>query len=116
MDDEGTVDVEMGWPVADRTRGAGRVEDALLPAATMLVYEHRGHYRELGRAHHALWELVEREGLTVDGPPREVYVTDPEELPDPAQWVTEIQFPLVRDEARLAALAGGAAGPREAAP
>jgi effector-binding domain-containing protein len=102
--EDGMVDVEMGWPVEGRAPGAARVEGALLPACTMLVYEHRGHYRELGRAHQALWELVGREGLTVDSPPREVYVTDPQELPNPADWVTEIQFPLVRDEARIAAL------------
>jgi effector-binding domain-containing protein len=89
----------LGAPVASRTQRCR--------PGTMLVYEHRGPYRELGRAHHALWELVEREGLTVDGSPREVYVTDPEEVPDPA---------LVRDEARIAELSAGTGAPREAYP
>jgi len=33
-----------------------------------------------------------------------VYWTDPSELPI-ADWVTEIQFPIERDEARIPALA-----------
>jgi effector-binding domain-containing protein len=104
--EDGVVDVEIGGPVEGEARGAGRVEYSVLPAATMLTYRHQGHYQELGRVHQALWELVEREGVTVDGAPREVYVTDPEEVPDPAEWVTVIQFPIVRDDARIAALTG----------
>jgi effector-binding domain-containing protein len=102
--EEGVLDVEIGGPVEGEAPGAGRVEYSVLPAATMLTYRHQGDYQELGRVHQALWELVEREGVTVDGAPREVYVTNPSEVPDPAEWVTEIQFPIVRDEARIAAL------------
>jgi effector-binding domain-containing protein len=108
MYDDGTVDVETGWPVADTVPGGGRVEYATVPGGTMLVYSHRGPYDELSRAHRALWELVEREGLTVDGAAREIYLTDPSEVPNPVDWVTEIQIPIVRDEARIAALAGTA--------
>jgi effector-binding domain-containing protein len=66
---------------------------------------HRGHYQELGRSYRALETLVELEGITKDGAPREIYETSPEEVPDPADWLTEVQFPIVRDEARIAALA-----------
>lgn len=108
MHDDGTVDLETGWPVERPASGGGRVEYATVPGGTMLVHTHRGPYDELNRAHRALWELIEREGLTVDGAAREVYLTDPAEVSDPADWVTEIQLPIVRDEARIAALAGAA--------
>jgi effector-binding domain-containing protein len=49
--------------------------------------------------------LVEEEGLETAGEPREIYWTSPDEFP-PDEWRTEIQFPIVRDKARIAALAG----------
>ena len=101
--DGGVVDVETGWPVEAGARGAGRVEEAVLPAATMLVYRHKGDYSGLGDAHRALWEFVDQEGLTVDGAPRELYVSNPEETP-PEEWITEIQFPIVPDDDRIAAI------------
>ncbi len=105
MDEGGTGIVETGWPVDREFPGGGRVEFATLPACTVIAYTHRGPYDELGGAHRALWELVEREGLETIGGPREIYPTDPKEVPDPADWLTEIQIPIVRDEARIAALA-----------
>ena len=107
-DEEGMVAIENGWAVPASVPGSGRIEAATLSACTVLSYRHRGHYQELDRSYRALQTLVEREGLTIAGVPREIYWTDPEELSDPADWVTEIQFPIVRDEARIAVLAGTA--------
>ena len=99
MGDDGTGDVEIGFPVEEGAEGSGRVEYDVLPAATMVSYEHRGHYQELGEVHRALWQLVESEGLAVEGAPREVYVTDPEEQPSPADWITVVQLPVPSDAA-----------------
>ena len=104
-DNEGVVELETGWPVDGQFPGAGRVEFTTLPACTVLSYWHRGHYQELGRSYRALEAFLDREGLTTNGPPREIYETSPEEVPDPADWLTEIQFPIVRDEARIASFA-----------
>ena len=103
-DEDGMVDVENAWTVGGRVAGSGRIEATTLSACTVLAYKHRGQYNELDRSYRALEALVEREGLSKAGEPREVYWTDPEQLP-PEEWVTEIQFPIVRDEARMAALA-----------
>lgn len=104
-DDDGIVDLEVGWPVAEELAGHGRVEYAILPAATMLAYLHRGDYRELDRSYRALQRFLEHEELAMAGAPREIYLTSPDEVPV-EEWLTEIQFPIVRDEARIAALAG----------
>jgi DNA-binding transcriptional MerR regulator len=105
-DDEGLVDLETGWPVDGTFPGEGRVELATLRACTVVSYMHRGHYAELGRSYRALEAFLEREGLTRNGPAREIYPTSPQEVEDPADWLTEVQFPIVRDEARIAALTG----------
>ncbi len=103
--EDGMAEVETGWPVAEPFPGGGRVEYATLPACTVLSYEHHGHYEELDRSYRALEAFVERAGVTVAGPPRELHPTNPQEVLDPADWVTEIQLPIVPDEARVAALA-----------
>jgi effector-binding domain-containing protein len=102
-DEEGFVDLEIGWPVSDELSGGGRIESSVLPGSTMLTYVHRGHYQELDRSYRALMTVIERGELTVTGAPREIYATDPEEAP-PEDWLTEIQFPIECDEARVAAL------------
>jgi effector-binding domain-containing protein len=66
---------------------------------------HRGHYQELGRTYRALDQLAKEDGLTTAGALREIYETSPEEVGDPADWLTEVRFPIVRDEARISALA-----------
>ena len=102
-DEEGMVDVENAWTVESAVPGGGRIEASTLAACTVLSYRHRGHYEELDRSYRALEALVERGGLAKDGEPREIYWTDPKELPSD-EWLTEIQLPIVRDEARIAAL------------
>jgi len=34
-------------------------------------------------------------GCASAGAPREVYLTSPEDTPDPADYLTEIQFPII---------------------
>ena len=104
-DEDGMVDVENAWTVDAEVSGSGRIEATTLPACTVLAYQHRGHYNELDRSYRALEALVESEGLSKAGEPREIYWTSPQELP-PEEWVTEIQFPIAQDEARIGALSG----------
>ncbi len=103
-DDEGMVAIQNSFPVEKGAPGRGRIEAATLPPCTVVAFEHRGHYNELDRSYRALTALVEQEHLELAGEPREIYWTAPDELP-PDEWLTEIQFPIVRDEARIAGLA-----------
>ncbi|MEO1056784.1 MAG: GyrI-like domain-containing protein, partial [Actinomycetota bacterium] len=65
-----------------------------LPAGPALVTVHRGPYDTLGDAHIALDRHMAEHGLTPASPPWEVYLTDPGEVPDPADWLTEVLWPL----------------------
>jgi effector-binding domain-containing protein len=40
---------------------------------------------------------IEASGYQVAGPNRELYLTSPNETKDPAKYVTEVQFPVVKN-------------------
>lgn len=65
-----------------------------LPAGPAAVTVHRGPYDRLGDAHIALDRWMAENGATAAGPPWEVYLTDPTDVPDPADWLTEIIWPI----------------------
>jgi effector-binding domain-containing protein len=88
-------EVEVGFPVAtpfaDDGEVVGRTEPPRLVATTL----HHGPYDEEGPAYQTVDAWVQEHGHTSAGLPREVYLTDPDVTPDPADYVTEIQFPIV---------------------
>jgi effector-binding domain-containing protein len=88
------LDAETGWLVDPDVPGRGRIEAKTLPAVRALVMKHVGPYEELGRSYRLMKETMEENGLTEAGAPREIYWTDPEEVPDPKDYVTEIVWPI----------------------
>jgi AraC family transcriptional regulator len=88
------LDAQTAWPVDDDVTGAGRIEPKSLPAARALVFTHIGPYEELSRSYRLLAEVMERNGLESAGPPREIYVTDPDEVADPNEYETRIVWPI----------------------
>ncbi len=90
----GMVTIKAGMPVAPGSRGDGEIEVAELPAGEGAVTIHTGSYDGLGDAHAAVETYLHDNGLTGDSPLREVYLTDPGETPDPADWKTQIVWPL----------------------
>jgi DNA-binding transcriptional MerR regulator len=93
-DDDGFVAAEIGWPVRGEVSGRGRIEAKTLPAVRALVMKHTGPYSELARSYRLMSEAMERHGLTAAGAPREVYVSNPEEVPDPNDYETVIVWPI----------------------
>lgn len=110
-DDDGMVEIENCITVAIPLPGRGRIESRALPACTAACLVHKGPYTELGRSYTALSSWIEEQGLETSGAPREIYVTDPEETPDPADYVTEIAWPIVPDEAKLERIRSGEGEP-----
>jgi AraC-like DNA-binding protein/effector-binding domain-containing protein len=70
------------------------VRTDVLPGGPAAFTLHKGAYDKLPDAFAAVEEWIEREGLVPAGPPWESYVTDPAEYPNPADWKTEIFWPL----------------------
>jgi DNA-binding transcriptional MerR regulator len=96
-DDDGMVETTIGWPVAPDVPGRGRIVLETLSATRALLLTHTGPYTELARSYRLMSEAMERNGLTGTGPPREIYRTDPEKVPDPNDYETVIVWPIGPD-------------------
>lgn len=70
------------------------IEAGALPAGPALTTVHTGPYEDLGEAHAAIDRWMAANDLQAGGSPWEVYLTDPGEVPDPADWKTQIFWPL----------------------
>lgn len=55
---------------------------------------HTGPYDKLTKAHAAIQMWIAEQGRVPAGAPWESYVTDPADYPDPADWKTEIFWPI----------------------
>ncbi len=94
IDEETDGDVEIAFPLARPFPGDDDVRGRELPATTVAWTLHRGPYDEIGPAYRTVTSWVAEHGHDVAGPPREVYLTDPSETPDPADFLTEVQIPI----------------------
>jgi AraC family transcriptional regulator len=81
-------------PVAAAAPGEGEVEAGTLPGGPVAVAVHGGPYDQLNETYAALERWIETHGYRVNGAPWEAYITDPADLPDPADWRTEVCWPL----------------------
>jgi AraC family transcriptional regulator len=88
------ITIEVGMPLAAHVPGGGDIEAFTLPAGKTTVAVHAGPYDKLPQSFSALEHWMATQGHVISGPPWEVYVTDPSELPDAADWRTEIYWPV----------------------
>jgi AraC family transcriptional regulator len=86
--------VEAAMPLATAVAGVGEMEAGSLPAGPVAFGLHAGPYEQLPDSHAAIEKWMESKGYRAGGPPWESYVTDPGQLPDPADWRTEVYWPL----------------------
>jgi effector-binding domain-containing protein len=104
------VDLEVGMPVAAAPPGLSaasgrpdrRIGISSLPGGPAAVTTHRGPYDSLVTTYDGLaaWIASDGGGFAAGDGPWEVYLTDPGSVPDPADWLTEVVWPLVPSEAR----------------
>jgi effector-binding domain-containing protein len=92
---EKDVDVEAGFPIAEAIAASDRIKVYELPEIEQAVSTiHKGPYETIGEAYSAIMSWTESNGYQITGPDRELYLTSPADTQDPAQYVTEIQFPV----------------------
>lgn len=89
-----TVDVEIGFPVAEAFVASGELVVDALPAVRAVESVHVGSYDTLADAYGRMEAFVKEKGLTTLDQSWEMYEAGPESDPDPATWRTRIVFPL----------------------
>jgi AraC family transcriptional regulator len=92
----GLLTIEPAMPVAAPATGEGEIQSGVLPGGAAALGIHAGPYEGLGETYAAIERWAEANEHRVDGAPWEQYVTDPGEHPNPADWRTEVYWPLAK--------------------
>jgi effector-binding domain-containing protein len=93
---EDSGDATVFLPVENLPRQTSRVEMVTIPAVELAIVTHHGTLGDVDIAYAALGEHVAAHEIGVDGPIREYYLRDPHDHPTPADWITEIGWPIFR--------------------
>jgi AraC family transcriptional regulator len=88
--------IEAGKPLATAVNGDGEIEAVMLPAGPVAFAVHGGLYDQLVETYEAMDRWMEANGVRPGGAPWESYITDPAEHPDPADWRTEVYWPIAK--------------------
>ncbi len=88
-------DFEVGFPVSAPVTPAGRVVAGTLPAVRVARSTYRGAYEGLGAAWGALMAWIATQGLQAGEGLWECYAAGPEASPNPADWITELNCPIL---------------------
>lgn len=87
-----TFDFEIGFPVSQPVKVEGRVINSALPAVTVVRSVYTGPYEGLAQAWPALQNWVRSNGHGETGKFWECYLTNPEEVKDPKNYRTELNW------------------------
>jgi effector-binding domain-containing protein len=88
------VDVEFCIPVSRPMSGAGRISGRALAGGLAAYTLHAGAYEAVGPVYAALQRWIQEHGHECADAPREIYLVGPQQVTDPAQLRTEIQWPI----------------------
>ena len=86
-------------PVEGAVRAVGRVAAFEVPAAELAVLAHHGALCDVDLSYAELGGYTMRHEISVEGPVREYYLRDFHDTADPAEWVTELCWPVFRADA-----------------
>ena len=85
-------------PIKEEARPIGRVIPLVVPKAELAVLTHRGSLEEIDISYGQLGSYVTTHEISIEGPLREYYLVDANDVADPDQWVTEICWPVFRSD------------------
>jgi len=68
----------------------------VLEASPMVIYNHKGAYRNLYESYAKIKAYADSAGLYQSGPMREFYIVSPIQTPDSMAWLTRIMLPVAK--------------------
>jgi effector-binding domain-containing protein len=93
IDEETDGDIEICVPVDGDISGDSEVYGRELEGGTMATTVHRGPYEQIAPAYRTLTGWISEHGREIAGPPREIYLNDPQIVP-PEEILTRVEFPI----------------------
>ena len=93
IDEHTEGDIEVCVPVAGTLSSDAEVSTRELAGGSMAATLHQGPYDQIGPAYQAVIDWITEQGHAVAGPPREVYLNDPQAVP-PEDLLTRVEFPI----------------------
>jgi effector-binding domain-containing protein len=88
------IELEAGFPVAERFDGDGRVRPVELPGGGAATTLHHGPYDGLPLAYQALERFMREQKLRPAGSPYEIYWIDGSQAREPEELRTEVVWPV----------------------
>jgi len=88
-----SAELEVCWPLAKKVKATGDFSCYALAGGKFAKVVHKGAYAECGAAYKQLFSFVEHNYKKIVGPIREVYLNDPQKVPE-SELLTEIYAPL----------------------
>jgi hypothetical protein len=85
-------------PVVGAVMPTGRVDQFLVPAAELVVVEHRGPHDDVDLAYTQLGDYATQHEISVEAPLREYYHVFSWDTDDSSQWVTDLCWPVFRSD------------------
>lgn len=92
MEEEGEGELQIAIPVATPIVESERIKNLLVPGGMVACTTHVGPYDEVTKAYQAIQGWLQEFGHEFTGVCWEIYVTDPTETPDPADYRTDIYW------------------------
>lgn len=95
---EQEIEVVCGLPVSSGTTTAHqdiKIGSTLGGEAVKVI--HKGSYENLPFTYDKVNKYIEENELQVVGQPYELYITDPEQVADTTQWITEVYYPVGKE-------------------
>ncbi len=93
IDENTSGKIEICAPVSRALEGSDEVASDLLGGGPVASTIHTGPYQEIGPAYHTLTGWISEHGHEMAGPPREIYLNDPTQVPE-EDLLTEVQWPI----------------------
>ncbi len=94
FDPQGNTVFEAGLPIAEETTDSEEVEYREYPAAKVVSMLYTGPYEKMEPAYEQIIKYMRDNKLKAVGTSWEIYLTDPNEEPDPEKYQTIINFPI----------------------
>jgi len=86
-------DFELAIPITGKVISEGKFDVKYLDPVKVISLIHTGPYNELEGAYLKILKYIENNGYKVAGPYREVYLNNPQEIPE-NEFLTELQVPI----------------------